>query len=265
MATFRSIEVSDATFESDRLRFITVKSSYLKGRGDIVVFMPPGNFQRQQLPVVILLHGVYGSAWAWAYKAGVHLQTMQMINTGELPLMMLVMPSDGLWGDGSAYLPHNGYNFEKWITEDVVHVVEYLTETNKVPSLFIAGLSMGGFGALRIGTKYHQQFKGVAAHSAITNLKQMKLFVEEELHHYYQQDKSEEDVFETCKRHVGKTPPIRFDCGKDDLLIDYNRQLHIQMQEYGIPHIYEEYEGRHEWDYWAKHIGHSLKFFASML
>jgi S-formylglutathione hydrolase FrmB len=226
--------------------------------------MPPGNFQGQ-LPAVILLHGVYGSAWAWAYKAGVHLQTMQMINTGELPPMMLVMPSDGLWGDGSAYLPHNGYDFEKWITEDVVHVVEYLTQTNKVPSLFIAGLSMGGFGALHIGAKYHQHFKGIAAHSAITSLEQMKLFAEEELYHYYQQDKSEEDVFETCKKYVGKISPIRFDCGKDDLLIGYNRRLHIQMQEYGIPHIYEEYEGGHEWGYWAKHIGRSLKFFAALL
>jgi len=265
MATFRSIEVSDAMFESDHLRFITVKSSYLKGRGDIVVFMPPGNFQGQNLPAVILLHGVYGSAWAWAYKAGVHLQTLQMINAGELPPMMLVMPSDGLWGDGSAYLPHNGYDFEKWITEDVVNVVEYLTETNKVSSLFIAGLSMGGFGALRIGTKYHRHFKGVASHSAITNLEQMKLFVEEELYHYYQQDKSEEDVFETCKKYVREIPPIRFDCGKDDLLIDYNRRLHIQMQEYGMPHIYEEYEGGHGWDYWAKHIGRSLKFFAALI
>jgi len=265
MAAFRTIEVSDAMFESDNLRFITVKSSYLKGRGDIVVFMPPGNFKGQELPAVILLHGVYGSAWAWAYKAGVHLQTMQMINAGELPPMMLVMPSDGLWGDGSAYLPHNGYDFEKWITEDVVHVIEYLTETDKVPSLFIAGLSMGGFGALRIGTKYHQQFKGAAAHSAITNLEQMKLFVEEELSHYYQHDKSEEDVFETCKKYVGKISPIRFDCGKDDLLIDYNRRLHIQMQAYGIPHIYEEYEGGHEWGYWKKHIGRSLKFFAALL
>lgn len=265
MATFRSIEVSDAMFESDHLRFITVKSSSLKGRGDIVVFMPPGNFEDQSLPAVILLHGVYGSAWAWAYKAGVHLQALQMMNAGELPPMMLVMPSDGLWGDGSAYLPHSGYNFEKWITEDVVHVIEYLTGMNKVSSLFIAGLSMGGFGALRIGTKYHRHFKGVAAHSAITNLEQMKFFVEEELLHYCQHDKREEDVFETCKKYIGKNPPIRFDCGKDDLLIEYNRRLHIQMQEYGIQHIYEEYEGRHEWSYWAKHIGCSLKFFAELL
>jgi putative tributyrin esterase len=265
MATFRTIEVSDAMYESDHLRFITVKSSYLKGRGDIVVFTPSDNFQGQELPIVILLHGVYGSAWAWAYKAGVHLQTLQMINAGELPPMMLVMPSDGLWGDGSAYLPHDGYDFEKWITEDVIHVVEYLTERNNVSSLFIAGLSMGGFGALHVGVKYHRQFKGIAAHSAITNLEQMKLFVEEELYHYYQQDKSEEDVFETCKKYVGKIPPIRFDCGKDDLLIDYNRQLHIQMQEYEIPHIYEEYKGGHEWNYWTKHIGRSLKFFAALL
>jgi enterochelin esterase-like enzyme len=37
------------------------------------------------------------------------------------------------------------------------------------------------------------------------------------------------------------------------------------MQESGIPHIYEEYAGGHEWDYWAKHIGRSLKFFAALV
>jgi poly(3-hydroxybutyrate) depolymerase len=56
MKKFRTIEISDSQFEKDNLRMMTVKSSNLKGRGDIVVFVPP-KIQRDT-PVVILLHGV---------------------------------------------------------------------------------------------------------------------------------------------------------------------------------------------------------------
>lgn len=77
-----------------------------------------------------------------------------MINRGELPPMVVVMPSDGLWGDGSGYLPHHGYDFEKWIAMDVPDAIEgKIAGVQKHSPLFIAGLSMGGFGALRIDRK----------------------------------------------------------------------------------------------------------------
>jgi enterochelin esterase-like enzyme len=56
-------------------------------------------------------------------------------------------------------------------------------------------------------------------------------------------------------------PPFRFDCGMEDLLIEQNRILHRTLIENYIPHIYEENEGKHEWDYWAKNIEQSLLFF----
>ena len=107
MSKFRTIEISDARFESNNLRFITVKTQNLKGRGDICIFVPPSVKEGDAVPVVILLHGVYGSAWSWALGTGVHLQAMEMMERGEIPAMIIAMPSDGMWGDGSAYLPHN--------------------------------------------------------------------------------------------------------------------------------------------------------------
>jgi enterochelin esterase-like enzyme len=47
----------------------------------------------------------------------------------------------------------------------------------------------------------------------------------------------------------------------EDLLIEQNRILHRTLIENNIPHIYEENEGKHEWDYWAKNIEQSLLFF----
>lgn len=102
--------------------------------------------------------------------------------------------------------------------------------------LFIAGLSMGGFGALRIGAKYSGRFLGISGHSSITCLEQMKLFVEEDLMGYAQEHKVDEDWLSTFPQYRGSLPPIRFDCGIDDSLIEYNRELHRKMVKQEIPH-----------------------------
>lgn len=245
---------------------MTVKTPNLQGRGDICIFVPPEIRAGDSIPIVILLHGVYGSAWSWAHSAGVHLQALKMIASREIPAMIIAMPSDGLWGDGSAYLPHNSSDFEKWIAEDVPTAVREKIPGATVDSpLFIGGLSMGGFGALRIGAKYGVRFRGISGHSSITNLEQMPLFVEEEQANYVQENKMDEDVFETIKKYRNYLPSLRFDCGSTDRLLEFNRVLHSKLKELGVEHVYEEYPGAHEWSYWEKHVGTSLRFFAGQL
>lgn len=266
MKKFRTVEISDPRFENNHLRFITLKSVHLQGRGDICVFVPPGIDPGKSYPAVILLHGVYGSAWSWSHKTGVHVQALEMMQQGQLPAMIIAMPSDGLWGDGSAYLPHNNRNFERWIAEDVPEVLkQYIGGITTNSPFFISGLSMGGFGALRIGIKYWNTFDAVSGHSSITSLPQMKLFVEEGLENYSQPDNTDEDVFQTIIRYRENLPPIYFDCGDADQLIDYNRELHNRLKKENIKHIYKEYPGGHEWAYWEKYIKESLLFFASQL
>lgn len=266
MQKFRTVEISDPRFENDHLRFLTVKTPNLKGRGDICLFVPPDVDPDKSYPVVVLLHGVYGSCWSWALQAGVHLQALKMIKEEIIPPMIIAMPSDGLWGDGSGYLPHSNRDFEKWIAQDVPDILEQFIEgVTKDSPFFISGLSMGGFGSLRIGVKYHSRFKAVSAHSAITNLKQMELFVEESLSSYKQKDLMEEDVFDTILKYKEQLPPLYFDCGDKDPLLSYNVDLHNRLSENDIPHVYKEHPGGHEWSYWEKHIRNSLIFFSIQL
>lgn len=266
MPRFRTIEVSDPALESANLRHITVKSRNLKGRGDISVFCP-GDLQaaHQALPLVTLLHGVYGSHWVWAHKAGVHLTAQRMIDAGQLPPMLIAMPSDGLMFDGSAYLPHNDRKFDAWIIDDVPDAVMEagLPTTNDAPR-FIAGLSMGGYGALRLGAAFPNRFAAFAGHSSITEFEQMKLFVEEDLLEY-DGPAENRSVLELMKGNAENLPPFRFDCGVDDLLIEHNRALHAGLEFSGIAHDYVEHPGGHEWPYWTKHIEDTLRFFASQL
>jgi S-formylglutathione hydrolase FrmB len=265
MSRFSHWGISVPEFEPDSLRFITVRSPALNARGDITLFLPPGCENEQNLPVSILMHGVHGSHWNWAFKGGAHRTAQRLIESGELRPMVLAMPSDGLWADGSGYLQLPWANYESWIIEDVRDVV-----TEAVPSVgpdstwFIAGLSMGGYGAFRLGAKHPEQFAGISGHSSITHFDQLPKFVSDPLDIYGPQDKHEIDVAHWMIKNKDTLPPLRFDCGKDDVLIEENRELHKRLTEHDVPHTYTEFNGEHTWDYWAAHIEDTLRFFGSI-
>ena len=164
---FRTVEISDPSLETEGLRWVTVKSRALGQRCDVCVFECPGAAEAGPVPVVILLHGVYGSHWAWALKGSAHRTAARLVSEGVIRPMVLVMPSDGLWGDGSGYLPHRTQDFERWIVEEVPLVARLASSACSAESpLLIAGLSMGGFGALRLAAKYPRKFAAASAHSA---------------------------------------------------------------------------------------------------
>jgi S-formylglutathione hydrolase FrmB len=263
---FRTIELSDPAYERDGLRYITVKTPHLAGRGDITVWLPDTALIGQQpLPLVILLHGVYGSHWAWSMKGGAHRTADRLIRDGRIRPMVLAMPSDGLWGDGSGYLPHNDRQFDRWIIEDVPRAVAAALPvgyTGSFPAgVFIAGLSMGGFGALRLAAAYPDHFRAAYGLSSITHADQLPLFVEESPTNYAQPNPDDESVLAVMLRNRDRLPPIGFNCGTDDQLIDHNRALHQQLADAGIAHQYTEYPGGHEWPYWQQHLTDALLFF----
>ncbi|WP_025761406.1 alpha/beta hydrolase [Dyadobacter tibetensis] len=260
---FYTKEISDSRFEQQGLRHITVKSDHLNGRGDITVFVPQGFEFYKGMPMVTLLHGVYGSHWAWAYKAGVHLTAQRLIDEGTIGPMLLVMPSDGLIGDGSGYLRQHPSDYEAWIVSDVPAVVqELIPQADATSPQFIAGLSMGGYGALRIGAKYSDQYVAFSGLSSITRF--------EEIEPFYQQGKfglleqavwERESVLEVLLKHKAHLSPFRFDCGEIDPLIVANRQLHQALLTHQIDHHFEENSGGHDWAYWEKNIVNTLHFF----
>jgi dipeptidyl aminopeptidase/acylaminoacyl peptidase len=142
---FRTLEVSDPALAPPGLRFVTVKSAALGQRADVLLFVPPQAAALQGVPLVLLLHGVHGSHWAWAFQGGAHLTAQRLIDAGEIPPMVLAMPSDGLWGDGSGYVCHAEQDFERWIVDEVPAVARAASSACTVASpLCIAGLSMGG-------------------------------------------------------------------------------------------------------------------------
>lgn len=269
MNRFRSFEMSDAALAPPGLHFITVKSAALGQRADITLYAPPQVQGLRDVPIVLLLHGVYGSHWAWAFKGAAHLTAQRLIDEGDIPPLVLAMPSDGLWGDGSGYLRHAGQHFtqdfERWIIDEVPAAVGLACNSCSDSSpLCIAGLSMGGYGALRLAGRYPQRLAGAAAHSAMTELAQFDALVEEP-RHAWRAEPGDGGVLAALLAAPAPLPPLRLDCGVDDPFIAANRQLHAELTRHGVAHAYAEHAGDHSWDYWARHLEDSLRFFGNHL
>ena len=261
---FRTIELSNPDYAPPGVSFITVKSPALKRRADITCYVTPG-IKAQPLPIVTLLHGIYGSHWAWFFKGGAHHVLDRLIEHEDLPPMMLVMPSDGLWGDGSGYVQHTDADYASWIIDEVPAAAAVVEPNTNGAKRFITGLSMGGYGALRLGALYADQFAGISAHSSATDLSQLIAAVEEPESAYDLAETQPVQALECLKANAHRLPPLRFDCGTEDFLLEHNRQLHTDLDRAGIPHVYEEFPGGHTWDYWHEHLADSLRFFGRQL
>lgn len=266
MSRFRSFEQASAGSLLPGLVFVTVHSPALGQRADITLYVPP-QVQADDLhdvPIVLLLHGVYGSHWAWALKGSAHVTSQRLIDDGVLPPLVLAMPSDGLCGLGSGYVRHATQDFERWIVDDVpAAVCQACGACSSASALFIAGLSMGGFGALRLAGRHPQRFAAAAGLSSITDVAQFDaLGIDDRA--CWAAEPQDRSVLASLST-AATLPPLHLSCGRDDALLEANRALHSALREHGIAHAYAEHDGTHGWDYWSRHLEDTLRFFALQL
>jgi putative tributyrin esterase len=257
--SFRNPVLSDEVAGQPGLRLLTLYSRSLGRRGDVSLWLPPGAGDRE-LPLLILLHGVYGSHWNWWVLGGLPPIAAEMMADGEIAPMAIAMPSDGLWSDGSGYVAHKHFDAETWILTDVPACMHALLPQVREERPALAGLSMGGFGALRIGANHADGVAAISAHSAVTCLADLQPFVSDPIANDLRGRHRDADILYWMRRNRAHLPPIRFDCGTEDSLLASNRALHAALTEAGIPHAYEEYQGGHDWAYWKTHVRRTLRF-----
>jgi putative tributyrin esterase len=257
---WEKLEVSDPAYETGWLRQVTVKTEHLYGRADLSLLVPP-ELGKEPLPIIILLHGVYGSHWAWISKGGAQRTFQHMITSGEIPPCILAMPSDGLWGDGSGFLRHQQRDYGAWIARDVPAVVRKLYPQAEGGPLCLAGLSMGGFGALWLGALYGRSiFSAVSGFSTVPSLPELWNFTKEKASGWKLGDGADINLRELMKMRHDALPAIRFDCGTEDSLLAANRELSLGLKRLGVGHVYEEYAGGHNWEYWQARLPAALSF-----
>ncbi len=211
-------------------------------------------------PVLYLLHGLSGNHTNWLRRTSIELYVAELG-------IMVVMPDGGrgFYTDAS-----EGYAYGKAIGEELVERMDrtFPTQANRAGRV-LAGLSMGGYGAVRLALAYPERFR--AAHSLSGALAfGSHLFTpgDDDLGREFQRltgtspGGSAHDLFTLAtKRHIeGSLPDLRFDCGTEDFLLPSNRAFAQHLIEQKIPHEYEEFPGDHTYEYWDEHIQDALKF-----
>lgn len=259
--TIKRLEVSNSCYTARNTQIITIHSSHLERRQDVSIYNIDS--KDSDVPIIILLHGVYGNHWVWMHLGGVHQVYEKLKQSHNLGEFILVMPSDGGFQDGSAYLPTRSHgNYEKWIMEDVLNgVINTVTGASPNSRVYLTGLSMGGYGALRLGAKYATNISGIAGHSSITHLSQLHQFTDTPLTEYTCEKEEDADILYWIQKNASQLPPLRLDCGEDDLLFDDNIKFSSELTRLNIPHQFDRLPGEHSWDYWNKNIQRSLLFF----
>ena len=137
----------------------------------ISIYLPPGYNAgpRRRFPVLYFLHGFDADDRALVKGAyqnlNIRVSMDSLINAGLVQEMIVVMPNARNKYNGSFYTnsPVTG-NWEQFITRDLVNYVDrkYRTVKNRT-ARGLAGHSMGGYGALRIGMRHPETFSAIYA------------------------------------------------------------------------------------------------------
>ena len=218
-------------------------------------------------PVLYLLHGLTGHYNDWLSR------TNLADYAAQYRLIVVTPEGNDSWYIDSATAPSEKY--ESYILKELIPDVQQRYRTIEARyGRAIAGLSMGGYGAVKFGLKSPTTFVFAGSMSGAFGVTR---FTEQEIGPSGLQTslklfgaagsdtRKQNDVFELIKQlpanHVGALPFFYFDCGTEDsaLIFPYNRELAGLMAEKKIPHEYRELPGDHSWGYWDRQVQEVLE------
>ncbi|MCR4999758.1 MAG: acetylesterase [Lachnospiraceae bacterium] len=209
------------------------------------------NGKEQKYKTLYLLHGLLGNYTDWVSQTRIQ-------KWAEEKNLAVVMPS----GDNSFYFnartPWNDYS--TFIGEELVEVTRRMFPlSDKREDTFIAGLSMGGFGALRYSAIYSETFSHVAALSSAVHIFED---TSEEANNGLFDNKAEaaaSDInpwvaVENMLAEKRPVPKYYMACGTQDDLMPANIVFRDMLIEKGMDVTWDEEDYGHDWDFWDSQI-----------
>lgn len=220
------------------------------------------NAEQKPLKTLYLLHGIFGNYTDWVN--GTRIQAWAEAND-----LAVIMPS----GENRFYLDDekSGELYGEFIGKELVEFTRKLFPlSDKREDTFIAGLSMGGYGAIRNGLKYAENFGCVIGLSAALVHDTWKdadnsapIFTFRR--NYYEaifgeydkvkgSDKDPKALLLKLKEESRPVPKMYLCCGTEDGLVTANRDFRDFLNENGVDLTYVEGPGKHDWVFWDTYI-----------
>lgn len=238
-------------------RDVTFLSSSLRHHITYRVIFPASISQGQKLPVIYLLHGGGGSYRDWSNYSGVARYAEQ----GYL----LVMPEGGnSYYTNSVERPKDKY--ENYIVKDLIADVE--TRFPVVPrrdARAIVGVSMGGFGAVKIALKHPDLFGFAAGLSSALDVPSRPFSIRRapQYHGHAQifgpwgsQTRQQNDPLLLVQTsNAAATPYMFLTCGDREGLLVINRKFATVLKQRAFHYEFHIVPGgNHDWNQWDSQL-----------
>ena len=216
---------------------------------------------RRKFKTLYLLHGLWGNCTDWVTCSRIR-------QWAEKRDLAVVMPS----GDNSFYVdrPETNNNYGEFLGRELIEMTRRMFPlSEKREDTFIAGLSMGGFGAMRNGLKYSDTFGAIASFSGAFHVMDPAAFdpktrafgqgVFGDLDEFVKSDKNPVVLAKSLAASEVK-PKIYMSCGTEDHLMPANRVFRALLEENGFDVTWHEAPGDHDWDFWNEEIQRILEW-----
>ena len=220
----------------------------------------PNVHQRRPMKTLFILHGYTGSAENWVPE-----ELMQHYNVA----VFSAVAENSFYLDAEA----TGHKYETMLA---IELVDYIRKTfglaMKPEDTYIAGISMGGFGAIHTGLAHPDRFSKIAGLSSALIVHQIAGMTRADdgradvlgNYAYYHgcfgdlstvetRETNPEVLVRKLKTAGIQIPKLYLCCGSEDFLIEPNRTFHRFLTEEGVRHEYHESRGIHDGVFWAEY------------
>jgi len=212
--------------------------------------------------VLYLLHGLGGNCDEWFRFSKIEYYAKKYN-------LIIIMPEV----NRSFYLNTKyGVNYFDYVADELPKICNRWFKINSSKeNTFIAGESMGGYGAIKIGLSRPDQYAAIASLSGVLDydsFKEMiknKVFLEMLPIELEMLDDGASPIELGVKEANNKNRPRLIQlCGRQDFLYEANQNFKNALDKAGYKHTYIEADGDHEWPYWDKAIQYAIMFFLNL-
>ena len=225
---------------------------------------------RDETPVLYLLHGRSDDHTIWLRRTSVERYAAAYGIAVVMPAVARSFYTDMA----------SGPKYWSFISEELPALVDrFFRVASTRERTFVAGLSMGGYGALKLCLNYPERFIGAASFSGVTDAVSIAKWFRPGAGSDHERleflsifgdppdiEGTNRDLFDLSRRMAEKSadfPALYVSCGTEDELIGMNRDFKKHLERLEIPVEYREEPGTHEWGFWDRHIREFLEWLSS--
>lgn len=214
------------------------------------------------VPVLYLLHGMGGNHTAWMRKTSIE-------RYAERYGLAVIMPSTDL-----AWYTDTTYDMKYWtfVSEELPQLCQafFPQLTKQREKTYAAGLSMGGYGALKLGLRQPERFAAVASLSGPLALGENNEALLDIRSAAYWEGifgpleairGSENDplyLVDQLAASGKESPRLFIACGEQDYLFEANQAIVAKLEQTQLPYEFQSGPGEHNWVFWDEWIQRAL-------